>query len=46
MAGAKGTTKLAFDLLVNAITLPTEAFSMADESPVEEDQVQEGSRGL
>ncbi len=46
MAGAKGTAKLAFDLLVNAITLPKEAFSMADESSVEEDQVQEGSRGL
>ena len=44
MAGAKGTVKLAFDLLANAITLPKEAFSMADEVPVEEDQVQEGAR--
>lgn len=47
MAGAKGTVKLAFDLLVNAITLPQEAFSMADDdSPVEEDVVQEGTRNL
>ncbi|MGE3976556.1 MAG: AsmA-like C-terminal domain-containing protein, partial [Nitrospira sp.] len=47
MFGAKGTAKLAFDLLVNAITLPQEAFSMADDnSPVEEDAVQEGHRGL
>jgi hypothetical protein len=47
MAGAKGTAKLAFDLLVNAITLPEEAFSMAqDGSPAEEDVVQEGTRGL
>ncbi|HJR76843.1 MAG TPA: AsmA-like C-terminal domain-containing protein [Nitrospiraceae bacterium] len=45
MAGAKGTAKLAFDLLVNAITLPKEAFSMADDSPVEEDEVQEAARG-
>jgi hypothetical protein len=41
MAGAKGTAQLAFDLLVNAITLPKEAFSMAedlfadDEEPAE-----------
>lgn len=47
MAGAKGTAKLAFDLLVNAITLPEEAFSMAEDgSPVEEDAVREGSSGL
>ncbi|WHZ27937.1 MAG: hypothetical protein OJF51_002735 [Nitrospira sp.] len=47
MAGAKGTAKLAFDLLVNAITLPEKAFSMAEgDSPVEEDGVQEGTRGL
>jgi hypothetical protein len=45
MAGAKGTAKLAFDLLVNAITLPKEAFSMADDSPAEDDEVQEGARG-
>jgi hypothetical protein len=45
MAGAKGTAKLAFDLLVNAITLPKKAFSMADDSPVEDDEVQEGARG-
>jgi hypothetical protein len=31
MAGAKGTAKLAFDLLVNAITLPKEAFAMAED---------------
>ena len=29
MAGAKGTAKSAFDLLVNAIILPEETFSMA-----------------
>lgn len=47
MAGAKGTAKLAFDLLVNAVTLPEEAFSMAEgDSPIEEDAVQEGHRGL
>ncbi|MCS6302216.1 MAG: hypothetical protein H8K07_00910 [Nitrospira sp.] len=47
MAGAKGTAKLAFDLLVNAITLPEKAFSMAEgDSPLEEDVVQEGTRGL
>lgn len=47
MAGAKGTVKLAFDLLVNAITLPKEAFSMADgDLPIEEDAVQEGTRHL
>ena len=47
MAGAKGTAKLAFDLLVNAITLPEKAFSMAEgDSPVEEDAVREGARGL
>jgi hypothetical protein len=45
MAGAKGTAKLAFDLLVNAITLPKEAFSMADDSPGEEDEVMGGARG-
>lgn len=31
MAGAKGTAKLAFDLLVNAITLPKEAYAMAED---------------
>jgi hypothetical protein len=47
MAGAKGTAKLAFDLLVNAITLPEEAFSIVEEgSPAEGDTVQEGMRGL
>ena len=47
MAGAKGTAKLAFDLLVNAITLPEEAFSMVErDSPVGEDAMQEGTRGL
>jgi len=47
MAGAKGTAKLAFDLLVNAITLPEKAFSMAEgDSPIEEDAVREGARGL
>ncbi len=47
MAGAKGTAKLAFDLLVNAITLPEKAFSMAEgDSPLEEDVVREGTRGL
>lgn len=46
MAGAKGTAKLAFDLLVNAITLPKEAFSMADDQPVEEDEVQKETKGL
>lgn len=47
LAGAKGTAKLAFDLLVNAITLPEEAFSMVEEgSPAEGDTVQEGTRGL
>ncbi len=47
MAGAKGTVKLAFDLLVNAITLPKEAFSMADDDSLgEEDAVQEGLRDL
>ena len=29
--GAKGTAQLAFDLLVNAITLPKEMFSMAED---------------
>ncbi|HET6676093.1 MAG TPA: AsmA-like C-terminal domain-containing protein, partial [Nitrospiraceae bacterium] len=38
MAGAKGTAKLAFDLLVNAITLPKEAFSMADDLFVDEEE--------
>ena len=47
MAGAKGTAKLAFDLLVNAITLPEEAFSMVEsDSPIGEDAMQEGARGL
>ena len=46
MAGAKGTAKLAFDLLVNAITLPKEAFSMADDQAVDEDEVQEGTTGF
>ena len=45
MAGAKGTAKLAFDLLINAITLPKEAFSLGDDTPVEEDKVQEGAMG-
>jgi hypothetical protein len=46
MAGAKGTAKLAFDLLVNAITLPKEAFSMGeDDAPVEDDEVLEGPKG-
>jgi hypothetical protein len=45
MAGAKGTAKLAFDLLVNAITLPKEAFSIADDTPGEEDEVMEGASG-
>lgn len=47
MAGAKGTAELAFDLLVNAITLPEKAFSMAeDHAPPEEDAVREGTRDL
>ncbi len=47
MAGAKGTAKLAFDLLINAITLPEKAFSMAeDDSPIAEDAVLEGTRGF
>ncbi|HEX2056348.1 MAG TPA: AsmA-like C-terminal domain-containing protein [Nitrospiraceae bacterium] len=45
MAGAKGTAKLAFDLLVNAITLPKEAFSIGEDAPVEEDEVLEGPKG-
>jgi hypothetical protein len=38
MAGAKGTAKLAFDLLVNAITLPKEAFSMAEDLFVDDEE--------
>jgi hypothetical protein len=45
IAGTKGTAKLAFDLLVNAITLPAEAFSMADDT-ADKDQVQEGAGGF
>ena len=32
MTGVKGTAQLAFDILVNAITLPQKAFSMVEES--------------
>jgi hypothetical protein len=45
MAGAKGTAKLAFDLLINAITLPKEVFSMGDDTQIEDDEVQEGTMG-
>jgi hypothetical protein len=45
MAGAKGTAKLALDLLVNAITLPAKAFSMAEDEPVDDDEVQEARKG-
>ena len=31
MTGVKGTAQLAFDILVNAITLPQKAFSMVEE---------------
>lgn len=31
MTGVKGTAQLAFDILVNAITLPAQAFSMVEE---------------
>ncbi len=34
MTGVKGTAQLAFDILVNAITLPQKAFSMVEESIV------------
>ena len=32
MTGVKGTAQLAFDILVNAITLPQKAYSMVEES--------------
>ncbi|MGC3975923.1 MAG: AsmA-like C-terminal domain-containing protein [Nitrospira sp.] len=32
MTGVKGTAQLAFDILVNAITLPQKAFSLVEES--------------
>ena len=38
MAGAKGTAKLAFDLLVNAIILPKEAYSMAEDLFVDDEE--------
>jgi hypothetical protein len=38
MAGAKGTARLAFDLLVNAITLPKEAFAMAGDLFVDDEE--------
>jgi hypothetical protein len=38
MAGVKGTAQLAVDLLVNAITLPKEAFSMAEDLYGEDDE--------
>ena len=31
MTGVKGTAQLAFDILVNAITLPQKAYSMVEE---------------
>ena len=31
MTGVKGTAQLAFDILVNAVTLPQKAFSMVEE---------------
>jgi hypothetical protein len=41
IAGAKGTAKLAVDLLVNAITLPKEAYSMAEDLFVDEEEPRE-----
>jgi hypothetical protein len=38
MAGVKGTAQLAADLLVNAITLPKEAYSMAEDLFVDEEE--------
>lgn len=38
MTGVKGTAQLAFDILVNAIKLPTQAFSMIEE------EIDEGER--
>jgi hypothetical protein len=42
MAGVKGTAKLAVDLLVNAITLPKEAFSMTEDLFVDEEEARGG----
>ena len=42
MAGVKGTAQLAVDLLVNAITLPKEAYSMAEDLFVDDEETQGG----
>ena len=49
MTGVKGTAQLAFDILVNAITLPQKAFSMVEESIAgseDEDFLTGGRRAL
>ncbi|ODT46265.1 MAG: hypothetical protein ABS70_01135 [Nitrospira sp. SCN 59-13] len=38
MTGVKGTAQLAFDILVNAITLPQKAFSMVEEGVTAADE--------
>jgi hypothetical protein len=37
MTGVEGTVQLAFDFLVNTITLPNEAFSMTEDLLGEDD---------
>ena len=44
MAGVKGTARLAVDLLVNAITLPKEAFTIAEEAVGDEEELRGGGK--
>lgn len=43
--GVKGTVQLAFDLLVNAILLPKEAYSMTKDLFVDDEELSEKTSG-